>query len=206
MAVYFKENLIRIRKSKNITQEKLGELCGVSRQAVTKWESGESLPDLYKLDEICGVLGLTIQELVYNKENIQDDDELRRNVKEIYKLIKDGYEDKASSCLFEEYLQIRQQVDADEQGQKLMLEGIKAIEMVETDQAYEFFEKALVRGVTRAGIELLRLFVDWYESQDTLEERIELEVFVGRLIQEYGKILVEENEMKYGVMGSKYVL
>ena len=205
MAVYFKENLTRIRKSKNITQEKLGELCGVSRQAVTKWESGESLPDLYKLDEICGVLGLTIQELVYKRENIQDD-ELKRDVKAIYELIKNGYEDKISSCLFEEYLQMREQANAYEQGQKLMLEGIKAIEMVETDQAYEFFEKALVRGVMPAGIELLRLFVDWYESQDTLEERIELEVFVGRLIQEYGKILVEENEMKYGVTGSKYVL
>lgn len=36
MTIYFKENLMEIRKRKNITQEKLGELCGVSRQAVTK--------------------------------------------------------------------------------------------------------------------------------------------------------------------------
>ena len=58
MTIYFKENLMEIRKRKNITQEKLGELGGVSRQAVTKWESGESLPDLYKLDKISDVLGV----------------------------------------------------------------------------------------------------------------------------------------------------
>lgn len=205
MAIYFKENLTRIRRNKNITQERLGELCGVSRQAVTKWESGESLPDLFKLDKICDVLGLTIQELVYNKEIIRDDDELRREVKAIHKMMKNR-NDMSSSCLFEEYLQLREQNDASEQGLKFMFEGIKALEMAETDHAYELYEKALVRGVTSAGIELLRLFVEWYDSQDTLEEKQELEVFVGRLIQEYGKILVKENEIKYRVLGSQYIL
>lgn len=206
MNIYFKENLTEIRRSKNITQEKLGELCGVSRQAVTKWESGESLPDLYKLDEICEVLSVTIQDLIYKKVDSQDDNELKSDVKAIYKLIKDGYEYKTSSCLYEEYLQIREQDNADEQGQRLLIEGINAIDMVETDRAYELFENALVRGVTSAGIELLRLFVDWHECQDTLEEKIDFEVFCGKLIQVYGKIMVEENKRRFEVDGNKYIL
>lgn len=206
MTIYFKENLMEIRKRKNITQEKLGELCGVSRQAVTKWESGESLPDLYKLDEISDVLGVKIQDLIYKKANYQEEgDELKSDIKNIYKLIKEVNEGKTSSCLIEEYLQLRE-IDVHEQGQRLLLDGIKAVEMIETDKAYELFEKALVRGVTSAGIELLKLFADWYECEDMPEEKIELEVFIGRLIQEYGKILVEENKRKYGVTGSDYIL
>lgn len=205
MNIYFKENLTRIRRSKNITQERLGELCGVSRQAVTKWESGESLPDLYKLVEMCDTLGVPIQELIYKKEDIKDDKKMVE-VNDVYELIKEKLETNHSSCLFEGYLQMRKQPNINEQGQKLLIEGRRAIEMVETDQAYELYEKALIRGVTSAGIELLRLFVDWYDSNQELEEKLELEVFVGRLIQEYGKIMVIENENKYGIEGTKYIL
>ncbi len=38
------------------------------------------------------------------------------------------------------------------------------------------------------------------------KKKIELEVFIGRLVQEYGKILVEENKRKYRVTGSDYIL
>ena len=39
----FSDNLKAIRKEKNLSQEELAELLGVSRQAVSKWESGGSL-------------------------------------------------------------------------------------------------------------------------------------------------------------------
>ena len=39
----FSENLKAIRKERNISQEDLGEIMGVSRQAVSKWEQGGSL-------------------------------------------------------------------------------------------------------------------------------------------------------------------
>lgn len=205
MEIYFKENLARIRRGKNITQERLGELCGVSRQAVTKWESGESLPDLYKLVEICDTLGVSIQELVFKNEDIKNNKKTTE-INEIYELIKDKIETNQSSCLFEEYLQMQKQPNITEQGQSLFMEGIRAIDMIETDKAYELFEKALVRGVTNAGIELLRLFVDWYDSNEELDDKLELEVFIGRLMQEYGKIMVMENEKQYGIEGSKYIL
>lgn len=205
MEIYFKENLSRIRRGKDITQERLGELCGVSRQAVTKWESGESLPDLYKLVEICDVLGVSIQELVYKNEDIKNNKKTAE-INEIYELIKEKIEINQSSCLFEEYLQMKKQPNITEQGQSLFMEGIRAIDTIETDKAYELFEKALVRGVTNAGIELLRLFVDWYDSNEELDDKLELEVFVGRLIQEYGKIMVMENEKKYAIEGTKYIV
>lgn len=39
----FGENLKRVRKQRNITQEQLAEILDVSRQAISKWESGGSL-------------------------------------------------------------------------------------------------------------------------------------------------------------------
>ena len=42
----FKDNLIRLRKYKQLTQEELAEKVGVTRQAIAKWESGETMPDL----------------------------------------------------------------------------------------------------------------------------------------------------------------
>ena len=42
----FGDNLKQIRKSKNISQEELAERLGVSRQSVSKWETGENYPNL----------------------------------------------------------------------------------------------------------------------------------------------------------------
>lgn len=43
------DKIQHLRKAKHITQEQLAELCGVSRQAVTKWELGVSVPETEKL-------------------------------------------------------------------------------------------------------------------------------------------------------------
>lgn len=39
-------NIKRLRQNKGMTQEKLGEVLGISGQAVSKWESGAALPDI----------------------------------------------------------------------------------------------------------------------------------------------------------------
>jgi len=45
----FGDKLKTIRKEKNLTQEEVAEKIGVSGQAVSKWEKGECLPDVYNL-------------------------------------------------------------------------------------------------------------------------------------------------------------
>ena len=42
----FSENLIHLRKARRLTQEAVAEKVGVTRQAVAKWEAGDSMPDL----------------------------------------------------------------------------------------------------------------------------------------------------------------
>ena len=51
------------RQRSSLTQEKLAEALGVTPQAVSKWERGESLPDIALLPELSAALGLTLDEL-----------------------------------------------------------------------------------------------------------------------------------------------
>ncbi len=46
MNIYFGENLKKLRKSKNLTQDALADFLGMSFQAVSKWERGETYPDI----------------------------------------------------------------------------------------------------------------------------------------------------------------
>lgn len=59
----FNENLVQMRKLLGMTQEDLAEKVGVTRQAVAKWESGESMPDLEKSKLLAEVLGVSLDEL-----------------------------------------------------------------------------------------------------------------------------------------------
>ncbi len=59
----FHENLLQLRKLKKMTQEDIAEKVGVSRQAVAKWESGETIPDLEKARQLAGVLEVSLDDL-----------------------------------------------------------------------------------------------------------------------------------------------
>ncbi len=60
----FNENLKYLRKEEKMTQEALAERLNVSRQAVTKWESGQSLPDIENLKQMADLFGVTMDSLV----------------------------------------------------------------------------------------------------------------------------------------------
>ena len=58
------QNLIQYRKSVNLTQAELAEKLNYSDKAVSKWERGESFPDLYVLKQIADFYGVTIDTLI----------------------------------------------------------------------------------------------------------------------------------------------
>ena len=61
--------IAKYRKEKNLTQEGLAELVGVSAQAVSKWENDASCPDIGLLPKLCGILGITTDELLTGRSN-----------------------------------------------------------------------------------------------------------------------------------------
>lgn len=62
------ENIARYRKKKGLSQEKISEYMGVSRQAVTKWETGLSRPSSEHLIRLAELLGVSVDKLLGNEE------------------------------------------------------------------------------------------------------------------------------------------
>ncbi|KAB8288699.1 XRE family transcriptional regulator [Bifidobacterium ramosum] len=60
----FRTNLQTLRSRRNMTQEQLAMLLGVSRQAISKWESEKAYPEMDKLLAICDLFGCTLDDLV----------------------------------------------------------------------------------------------------------------------------------------------
>ncbi len=60
----FSDNLMQMRKLHHMTQEDLAEKVGVTRQAVAKWEAGDSVPDLEKSRLLAQALEVSLDELV----------------------------------------------------------------------------------------------------------------------------------------------
>lgn len=61
-----RNNIQRLRRERNITQEVLAAAMEVSVQAISKWETGASLPDIMQLPRIAKFFGVTIDYLFYN--------------------------------------------------------------------------------------------------------------------------------------------
>ena len=64
----FSENLIKLRKSNNLTQLQLAEKLNYSDKAVSKWEVGSVLPDVETLCNISDFFGITVNDLIYKKK------------------------------------------------------------------------------------------------------------------------------------------
>lgn len=60
----FKDNLLALRKIHDMSQEELADAIGVSRQTLSKYETGESLPDIEKCMLIADVFGVTVDDLL----------------------------------------------------------------------------------------------------------------------------------------------
>ncbi len=76
----FNERLIELRKKEGLSQEELGYKLNVTRQTVSKWELGQTTPELDKLVEISRIFNISVDELINNSEetnNIIRDETMR---------------------------------------------------------------------------------------------------------------------------------
>ena len=72
----FADKLIQLRKAKGLSQEDLADSLGVSRQAISRWEQGNTFPDLLNLQKIMKVFGVSADYLIcdeYAAEGNNDD-------------------------------------------------------------------------------------------------------------------------------------
>lgn len=81
------DNLKRIRKEHNLSQEQLAEELGVSRQSVSKWESGQAYPEMDKVLQLCKLFDVNIDELL--NQNIKEVTKAKQSKININKYIDD---------------------------------------------------------------------------------------------------------------------
>jgi len=68
----FPESLFELRRDRGLSQEDLASQIGVSRQAVSKWETGEAMPDLNKLLLLADALGVSLDRLCGKAESLTE--------------------------------------------------------------------------------------------------------------------------------------
>ena len=65
------KNICEYRKHLGLTQAELGEKLNFTDKSVSKWEKGEYLPDVSVLHKLCGIFGITLNDLVCEKEKVE---------------------------------------------------------------------------------------------------------------------------------------
>lgn len=74
------------RKQNKYSQEKIAELLGISRQAVTKWESNQSAPNTDNLLKLASIYGISLDELINDKKEFTIDKQKPTNTKRAKKV------------------------------------------------------------------------------------------------------------------------
>lgn len=79
-------NLFKARKKMGLSQEAVAEKLGISRQTISKWETDETIPDVYQSKKLAKLYNLSLDELI----------EFDIEIKEIEEVIKNSDEEKES--------------------------------------------------------------------------------------------------------------
>jgi len=75
-------NLFQARKKSGLSQETVAEKLGVSRQTISKWETNETLPDIYQSKKLSKIYNLSLDELIDFDIDIKEVEEIIKNTKE----------------------------------------------------------------------------------------------------------------------------
>ena len=75
----FSEKLIILRKNKNLSQEDLGNELGVARQTISKWELGETTPEMDKLVRMSELFDISLDELIKDTDKKIDSEKINVN-------------------------------------------------------------------------------------------------------------------------------
>ena len=77
----FAENLKKVRKDNNLSQEQLADELGVSRQAISKWESAVAYPEMDKIISLCEKFNFNIDDLLHKDiREVKGEEESKKSI------------------------------------------------------------------------------------------------------------------------------
>ncbi|MBQ7715661.1 MAG: helix-turn-helix transcriptional regulator [Clostridia bacterium] len=102
MKITIGENIRALRTKKGVTQEQLSEVIGVTCAAVSKWERGETYPDITLIFPLAYYFGVSVDELMgYNEGKVEED--IRRTLEEYQSLLFSGDDEAAKRIIEKAY-------------------------------------------------------------------------------------------------------
>lgn len=113
MNIYLSDKLKELRNQRNISQEKLAQYLNVSFQAVSKWENGNSYPDITLLPDIAKFFGITVDELLC-VEKLDEDKLFEEYSEKAAEHFRVGKRDEALAVWQEAYRQMPNNIDVKE--------------------------------------------------------------------------------------------
>lgn len=165
------QNIKRLRKNVDMTQEELAELLSISSQAVSRWETGSALPDISLIPAIVNLFGVTSDELLGI-----DVSQLQNQVAEYKQKMDDLYK----HCQYSEMLELARRANR-EIPNNMELKGMLAFALnsnaekaENVDESIELYQEILEKSVDqklrfRAITALCRLYA---EKKDNKEQAL----------------------------------
>ena len=78
----FGNNLFQARKKVGLSQETIAEKLGVSRQTISKWETDETIPDIYQSKQLAKLYHLSLDELIEFDADVKEIEQIIKNTNE----------------------------------------------------------------------------------------------------------------------------
>lgn len=75
-------NLYKARRKKGLSQETVADTLGISRQTVSKWETDETLPNVFQAKEMARLYELSLDDLMEYDADVQEIEKVIRNTSE----------------------------------------------------------------------------------------------------------------------------
>lgn len=75
-------NLFQARKKVGLSQETVAEKLGISRQTISKWETDETVPDIYQAKKLAKIYNLSLDELIEFDIDVKEIEEIIKNTNE----------------------------------------------------------------------------------------------------------------------------
>ncbi|MBE6891016.1 MAG: helix-turn-helix domain-containing protein [Ruminococcaceae bacterium] len=161
--------IARYRRQKNLTQMSLADNLGISFQAVSNWERGESMPDISKLGELSQVLGVSIDVLLGNVPSYSDPVETVENEAEKIEVSTDTVPEvdvKVDVQVAEDSVENVEKPESNDVQREYVRRIMATIEYMDSDDVAEIVSDLLEKG---AAFEDITPALDHLDSDDVAE-------------------------------------
>ena len=159
------KRIAALRKQKDLRQDDIAQLLDVSPQAVSKWENDQTCPDIGLLPKLAKILGVTTDELLSGKQELQEvkllPPEERKDIKDmLLRIIVDSADgDKVRVNLPMALVQVAMEMDVE----MPQISGKEALKNIDLNQILELVRQGAIGNlveVESSDGDIVRIFVE----------------------------------------------